>query len=147
MEYWFKNPLLHYSISPILQFCSRLFHIADECLSLVNRNVRIADQRCQLVDDIAFGNPLVTPMPGHADLVNDLTFNGERAQPAGDERLGADGATRTRDLDPVKVRDLLLGGEFRADLDEKLGLQLGEPRVPAAHRARQVMLGQSIRRD
>src|SRR5205809_6391381 len=103
MEYWFKNPLLHYSISPILQFCSRLFHIADECLSLVNRNVRIADQRCQLVDDIAFGNHLVTPMPGHADLLNDLTFNGERAQPAGEERYGAEGDKMSGELDRYKI--------------------------------------------
>jgi len=34
-----------------------------------------------------------------------------------------------------------------AHLDEELRLQLGEPRVPAAHRAREVVLGEAVGRD
>ena len=62
-------------------------------------------------------------MPGHADLVDDLALDRERAHPAGNERLGSDGATRTRNLDPIEVRDFFLGGQLGTDLDEELRLE------------------------
>src|SRR6266699_2331148 len=46
--------------------------VADEGFSFVNRDVRLADERRQLIDDVAFGEALVSPVPGHADLMDDL---------------------------------------------------------------------------
>jgi hypothetical protein len=39
---------------------------------------------------------------------------------------------------PVQVLDPFLDSELGAELDEQLGLQLGEPGLPAAHRPRRV---------
>src|SRR5439155_20736215 len=104
---------------------SSLFHVAHEGLSLVNRHVRIADQRGQLVHDVAAGEALVAPVPRHADLVHDLAVDGERTQATGDQRLRADLAARARDRDPVEIRDLLFPGELGTELDEELRLELG----------------------
>src|ERR1043166_5479942 len=48
---------------------------------------------------------------------------------------------------PVEVLDPLLRREPVPELNEQLGLQLGEPRQPAAHRAREVVLRQPVRAD
>src|SRR6266403_759964 len=90
---------------------SGLVHVTHEGLPLVNGYVWIADECGQLVDDVATRQPLVAPVPRHADLVHEFAVDGERTQPTGDESLGADGAPGARDRDPVQVRDLLLGGE------------------------------------
>src|SRR5437879_12444934 len=79
--------------------------------------------------------------------MDDLAGDGEGTHPAGAERLGADGPTWARDPDPSEIGDPFLAGELGADLDEELGLQLGEPRAPAAHRAGEIVLGEPIRRD
>src|SRR5499426_4436515 len=102
--------------------CSRFLHIADKRFSLVNRNVRIGYERCQLVDHIAFGKSFVTPVPGHADLVNDLTVDIEGAHPLRDKRLGANLRARAGYLTPVEILDAFLLSQLRTYLDEQLGL-------------------------
>src|SRR5688572_11657615 len=48
----------------------RPLDVADERLAFVHRYVRIADERRQLVDDVAPGQAFVTPMPRHSHLVD-----------------------------------------------------------------------------
>src|SRR5207247_4651509 len=107
---------------------SRLLHVAHEGLSLVDRDVGISYQGRELVGSITRAEPLVTPVKRHADVVDGAAVDREHTHPPRHEGLGADAATRRRDRDPVGVADALLGGELRADLDEKLRLKLGEPR-------------------
>src|SRR4029434_8735632 len=123
---------IFYPQSSILDSASRFLHVTYERFSLVNRNVRIGYERCQLVDHIAFGKSFVTPVPGHADLVNDLAVDLERLHPARDQSLGANLRARARDFTPVEILDAFLLGQFGTDLDEQLGLKLGEPWQPAA---------------
>src|SRR4030095_1906588 len=145
MEYWSENPLLYYSITPSLQCPSGFLHVAHKRFSLVYRNVRIGYEGRQLVDHIAFGKSFVAPVPGHADLVDDFAVDSEGAQPPRDQSLSADLCPRAGDFAPVEILDAFFLGQLGTDLDEQLGLQLGEPWEPAAHPARQVMLGQSVR--
>src|SRR2546428_8588648 len=80
-------------------------------------------------------------------MVDEFAADAHDADTIGHERLGANVTARRADADPVEVPDPLLLGEARADLDEQLGLELGEPPQPAAHRARPVVLGEAGRAD
>ncbi len=109
----------------------------------MHRNVRIGDQGRQLVDDVSRGQAFIAPVPGHADLMNDFAVDVEGAHPPRDQSLGADLRARAGDFAPVEILDAFLLGQLGTDLDKQLGLQLVEPRQPAAHGARQVVLGQA----
>src|SRR2546430_11470335 len=106
---------------------SCLLHVAPEGLPLVDRDVGISYQGRELVASITRAQPLVTPVKWHADVVDGAAVDREHAHPPRHEGLGANAATRRRDRDPVGVADAFLGGQLRADLDEKLRLKLGEP--------------------
>ena len=62
----------------------------------------------------------------------------------GDEGLAVDLAAARRDGDPAGVVHALLGGQLGADLAEQLGLELGEPGDPTAHRPAGVVLGEAV---
>src|SRR5437879_12620282 len=79
--------------------------------------------------------------------MNRLAPDLHHADALGPQALRPDVTARAADHHPIEVFDPLLGGEPLADLDEQLGLQLGEPRQPAAHRTRQVVLGEPVRAD
>ena len=57
-------------------------HVAHKRLALVHRNVRIGDQRRELVDDVAGGQAFIAPVPGHADLVDDFAVDLKRPHAA-----------------------------------------------------------------
>src|SRR5688572_22148192 len=101
----------------------------------MDRDVRIAHERRQLVAGVTRAEPLIAPVPGHADLVDDLPVDAQGPQTARDERLRADAGARAGDFDPVQILEPFLGGELWTDLDEHLRHELGEPRIPPAHRA------------
>src|SRR5688572_17384150 len=105
-----KNPIGS-AITPPLRSL-RLLHVADEGLALVDGHVGIAHERGELVARVARAESLVAPVPRQADLVDDLSVDAQRPQPARHERLGADGGARTADLHPVDVLDALLGGKL-----------------------------------
>src|SRR2546429_7379099 len=125
---------------------SCLLHVAHEGLPLVDRDVGIAYQGRELVAGITGDEPLVTPVKWHADVVDGAAGDRERPHAPGHESLGPNATARSRDPDPIRVADPFLAGELGADLDEDLGLKLREPRAPAAHSARQVMLREPVRR-
>ena len=133
------------SISQPRSLLSRFFDVAYERFPFVHRNVRIGDQGRQLVDDVSGRQAFITPVPGHADLVDDFAVDSERPHPPRDQSLGADLRARAEDSAPVEILDAFLLSQLGTDLDEEFGLQFGEPRKPAAHAARQVVLGQTIR--
>src|SRR3712207_7268147 len=55
-----------------------------------------------VVDDVADGDAFVAPVPGHADLVHDLTADLEGTHPLRHQRLGPDRAARRRDREDRK---------------------------------------------
>src|SRR5580700_4893555 len=69
---------------------SRFLDVAHKRLAFVNRYVGIADQRRQLVDDLALHEPFITPMPGHSDVVDGLAIYLQRAQAPRHQCLRAD---------------------------------------------------------
>src|SRR3984957_15247339 len=69
---------------------SRFLDVADKRLAFVNRYVGIADQRRQLVHDIAGHQPFITPMPGHSDVMEGLAVDLQRAQAPRDQCLRTD---------------------------------------------------------
>src|SRR2546427_4202479 len=133
--------------NPRASAISRLLHVADERLALVDRHVGISHPGGQVVDDIAGAQAHPAPVPGHADVVDALAADIHHADAVGDERLCADVAPRARDDDPIEVLDPFLLREPLAELDEQLGLEFGEPRQPAAHGTGQVVLGEAVRAD
>src|SRR5581483_2877108 len=84
--------------------------VAGERLALVDRGVRVADDRRQRVGDVARGVALPAEVPGHADLVDAAAGDLEGPQPLGDERARLDLAPRSGEHDPVEVLNALLGG-------------------------------------
>src|SRR5262249_59091559 len=100
-----------------------------------DRPVRMGDEVGQLVDDVPGGQPFITPMPGHTDLVNDFAVDREGAQPPRDQSLRANLRAWAGDPAPVEILDAFLLGQLGTDLDEEFWLQLCEPRQPAAHAA------------
>ena len=88
----------------------------------MDRHVGVADQRCQLVDDVTGDEALVPPVPRHADLMDHLAVDREGPQPPGDQRLGADLGAGRADAHPVEILDALVGGQLGRELDEQLRL-------------------------
>ncbi len=99
------------------------FHPADENLGLVDGHVGVANQGREIVDDVALADPLVSPVPGHAHVMDDLAVNQEGPDARSDERLGADGCTRSDDLHGFQVDHADPPGMLGAELDEELGLK------------------------
>src|SRR5215510_259023 len=128
MEYWSVGvlipktitPSFHHSITP-LHSC--FLHITDKRFPLVNRHVGIAHQRRQLVDHVPFGESFPTPMPGHADVMNQLAVEREGTNAPRHQRLGPDACPRRGDPAPVEVSNAFFGGELRTDFDEEFWLQ------------------------
>src|SRR5205814_5175441 len=58
--------------NPMGSGISRLLHVADERLALVDRNVRIPHPGCEVVDDVAGAQAHPAPVPGHAHVVDRL---------------------------------------------------------------------------
>src|SRR5207249_11810196 len=77
----------------------RLGHLANEHLALMNRHIRVADQRGQVVDDVAGGDALVTPVPRQADVVHAAVAELVRPDAARNQCLGPDRGTRRGDDD------------------------------------------------
>src|SRR5438034_569694 len=50
---------------------SRLLHVADECLAFVDRHIGVTHPGGDIVDHIPGGEPHPTPVPGHADMVDE----------------------------------------------------------------------------
>src|ERR1700678_665293 len=69
---------------------SPFLDVAYERLAFVDRYVGIADQRRQLVYNIAGHQPFITPMPGHSDVVDGLAIDLQRAQAPRDQCLRTD---------------------------------------------------------
>src|SRR6266404_6602 len=74
--------------TPVLRSFSRFLYVAHKRLALMNRYIRIADQRCELVDNVARYQTFVPPVKRHAYMVNRLFVNLQRAQSTRHERLG-----------------------------------------------------------
>src|SRR5207249_733799 len=70
----------------------------------------------------------------------------ERLEPLRYENPRFDGRAGCDDRRPAAVLEAPLGSQLRADLTEHLGLQLRQVRNRAAHTARRMVLGESIRR-
>src|SRR4029077_7650987 len=96
---------------------SRFLDIANKRFSLMHRNVWIGYEGRQLVDHVPRGYTFITPVPGHADLVNDFAVDSEGAHPARDESFGANLGAGAGDLAPVEILDALLLRQLRTDLD------------------------------
>src|SRR2546425_12674441 len=56
--------------NPMGSGISHLLHVADECLALVDRHVRVPHPSGEVVYDISGGEPHPAPVPGHADMVD-----------------------------------------------------------------------------
>src|SRR4051794_1001439 len=54
---------------------------ADKFFRLVVRDVRVANQRGQVIHDISLADPLVAPVPWHPDVVDGTTVDHKRADP------------------------------------------------------------------
>src|SRR5437867_11278301 len=76
--------------NPMASGISRLLHVADECLALVDRHVRVADPGGEVVDDVACAQAHPAPVPGHADVVDGLAADVHHSDAIGHQRLGAD---------------------------------------------------------
>src|SRR5258705_13433425 len=103
-------------------------HVANKRLCLVHRNIRIGDERRELVDDVSSGQAFITPVPRHADLMHDFAVDSEGAHSPRDQSLSADLRAWAGDSAPVEILDPFLLCQLGTDLDEKFGLQFGEPR-------------------
>src|SRR6266850_2113943 len=99
-------------------------HITHKHLRLVDRHIRIADQRRQVVDHVALTDTLVAPVPGEADVVDQFVLQLIWPDAAGHERFGADGAARRRDAYPFGIAYADLLGMLGRNLAEQFRLQL-----------------------
>src|SRR2546421_1300015 len=95
-----KNPIAW-------DFISRLLHVADERLALVDGHVGISHPGREVVDDVARAQPHPAPVPWHPDVVDALAGDVHDADAMGDERLGADMAARAGHDHPIEVVDPL----------------------------------------
>src|SRR5687767_10718317 len=92
------------------QPASCFFDVTHEDFALVNIDIRVADKRGEIVDDIPDSYAFVPPMPRHADLMDNLATDRKRAYALGYQGLGSDGAAWRRDGDEFRVVDTFLSG-------------------------------------
>src|ERR1700678_3968461 len=119
--------------------------LAGERLAFVHAHVRVGQERGQLVGVAADNLPGESPVEREADLVDYAPLDDKGPQAPGHHRTGLDSTARRLDRHPAAVNNTALGGQLVAQLGEHLRLQFVEPAVEAAHRATQVMLGETER--
>src|SRR5918995_3532012 len=138
-----RAPVRALSLAATLLHLSH-FEVGGEGLGLVYGDVGLEGDRHQVVDDVAPDQTVRSPVIREADSVDLLAFEIVDWDAVGDQGLAMDLAAARRDGHPARVIHALLGGQLGADLAEQLGLQLGEPGDPTAHRPAGVMLGQAV---
>src|SRR3989454_386381 len=89
--------------NPMGSGISRLLHVADERLAFVDRHIGVTHPGGEIVDHISGGEPHPTPVPGHADMVDEFAADAHHADTIGHERLGANVTARRADAHPVEV--------------------------------------------
>src|SRR3954453_24016619 len=89
---------------------SRLLHVADERLGLVDGDVGVTDHQREVVGNGSGDEPLVAPVPRQADVMDGLAADGHRAHAPGHQRLGSDLGTRGDHPHYLGVGDALLSG-------------------------------------
>jgi len=62
-----------------------LDHLANEHLGLVDRDVEVAAQRGAVVDDVPLDDPIVAPVPRHANVVDRPAVDQEGPDATGDQ--------------------------------------------------------------
>src|SRR3954469_17543716 len=125
------------SYAPLPQVCG-------EGLGLVYGDVGLQRDRYQVVDNVAFDQPVRPPVVGKPNGVKLLALEVVDRDTVAHKRLAVDLATRRLDGYPVGVLDTLLLGQLGADLGEELRLQLVEPGDPTAHCSAGVVLGEPV---
>src|SRR5690348_13543107 len=121
--------------------------VAGEGFGFVDLHVGVEDDADQVVRHVARHHAGWPPVVRHADHVVLAPADARRLHALRHQRLRLHLAARRRERHPVARLHALLAGKLWAQLDEELRLELGEPGVPARHRAGGVLLGEAICRD
>ena len=102
---------------------------ADKDFSLVHGDVRVSDQRGQVVGETADSFPGVAPLERDTDLMDRLAVYLHRLDAFCHQSAGFDLAARRCGDHPAAVLDAVFRREFRAEFDEHGGHQFIQPRI------------------
>src|SRR3954447_18723738 len=121
--------------------------VAGERLHLLDVNVRVEDDRREIVGRASGRETAGSPVVRQADLVDPLAVEVQRPDAVGDEDARLDRRAGGDDGGPAPIDQVALLGEVRVDLDEHRRLELGEIRHGPAEAARRVVLADPVGRQ
>src|SRR6266853_6831866 len=102
--------------------------VAEKSFRLHDSNVRFFRYGNQIVADVAFDQARVTPVKGHADLMDRFPVNGEHLYSGRNQGMRFNSSARRYNRHPFARCDGEILRQLQRDLAKHLGLQLRQVR-------------------
>src|SRR6266851_5134675 len=119
-------------------------YLTSECFRFVHADVRLGDQRSQIVCDCPDRLPGVAPMNWKPDLMPYLPVHQQRLKSMCHHCARFDFTARSGYHKPRCMLDAALGCQFRPQLYKHFGLQFVQPAIETAHRTAEIMLSEPV---